>query len=868
MFRKKINKDKHIKQQFKEDENFVPKAFKKHEEVDHIKTPEVINNDDEFSYVENDKIDIKRKRRDEHSKHHKFPKLKNKKIKKVIIIILLIIILAFAIWLGIATHVWKMLAKDMLLQENSLVKDTNGNIIATIGSEKKKKYIKLSEMPENLKKAYVAIEDERFYSHGGVDIKRTAAAIGSYIFHFGSSSYGGSTITQQLVKNLTGDNTDNITRKVKEWWKASQLETCMSKDEILEAYLNIIYVGPNIYGVEAGGKYYFNKSAKDLKLSECAFLAGINNSPNSYNPFIDNVDNDKIKKRTKIVLTKMKELKYINENDYNQAIIEVDKGLPFKKGAIDVNDSVYSYHTDALITEIIEDIQKKYNISETFAKNYIEMAGSTIYSTQNSNIQIQMETEFSKSKYSLASKIGNSSSQAAMVVIDHKTGNVLGCVGGLGKKKESRSFNRATQSVRQTGSAIKPIAVLAPAIDKKVITAASVYDDVEKDFGNGYRPIDYSKPLGKVTIRRALESSQNIPFVEIMQKLKPKTSIKYLKKMGVTTLTKKDESLPLSLGGLDKGISPLEMAGAYSTIANDGEYIEPTFYSKIDRKNGKNLIKTTQKKKRVFSKEVAYILKNLLTQPVQGQNGTATYCKISGVDVAAKTGTTDDNYDRWLCGFTPYYTAATWYGYDKNETIEFNKRNPAGLIWANVMSRIHVGKPKATFDKPSNLTSCKICSKTGKKARSGCTDTYIEYFLWFTAPGLCDEHTGSEITDNDYIKDVQDKGHEIIQDIKQDIDAVDPQELLPKDDTTNQNSDNKGNTTINKPNNDINTNNIKNTTNTNSSNASNKTNSSNTNNKTNVTNNNTSANTNSSNSVTSNQTTNNLNTNVNANTNY
>lgn len=385
-----------------------------------------------------------------------------------------------------------------------------------------------------------------------------------------------------------------------------------------------------------------------------------------------------------------------------------------------------------------------------------------------------------------------------------------GCTGGLGKKTESRTFNRATQSVRQTGSAIKPIAVLAPAIDKKIITASTIFDDTEQDFENGYHPEDYSKPLGKVTVRRAVESSQNIPFVEIMEQLKTKTSIKYLEKMGVTTLTEKDNGLPLSLGGLEKGISPLQMAGAYSTIANDGIYIEPTFYTKVEKHNGKTLIKANQKKKRVFSKEVAYILKNLLTQPVLGQNGTATYCKISGVDVAAKTGTTDENYDRWLCGFTPYYTAVTWFGYDQNESVEFNQRNPAGLIWANVMSRIHTGLNSAKFEKPNTVFSSTICAETGKKARSGCQNTYTEYYLWLTTPDLCDKHTGSEYKDNsDSSTDIKDNVTEIVKGITNEIDATEPARTdtqtntITNSTTTNTTNNTKTNTnsTVNKPNN-------------------------------------------------------------------
>ncbi len=773
----------------------------------------------------------------EQTNNNKDKNTKKKKIIKIVIILVLIFIISLGIWLGIVTHRWKTIAKDMLLDENSIVKDTTGNVIAKLGSEKKKEKVKLSDMPNNLKNAYVAIEDERFYSHGGVDAKRTGAAIASYVLHGGSSTYGGSTITQQLVKNLTGDSTDSISRKIKEWWKAFQIETCTTKDQLLEAYLNIIYVGPNIYGVEAGSKYYFSKSSKDLTLEECAFLAGINNSPNSYSPF-ENKDNlEKIKKRTKIVLSKMLELKYIDQENYNNAIAKVDSGLKFKKGDITSGNGVYSYHTDALIPEVTKDIQQKYHISETFATNYINMAGLTIYSTQNTDTQTKTENEFEKSKYSLASKNGGNSSQAAMVIIDHKTGYVTGCTGGLGKKTEPRSLNRATQSIRQTGSAIKPIAVLAPAISKKMITAASIYDDTERDFAEGYHPTDYNPSLGKVTVRRAVESSQNIPFVEIMEKLKPSKSIKFLEKMGVTTLTEEDNNLVLALGGLQKGISPLEMAGAYATIANDGVYIEPTFYNKIENKNGTLIIKSKQKSRRVFSKEVSYILKELLTQPVTGTNGTATYCAISGIDVAAKTGTTDENYDRWLCGFTPYYTAVTWYGYDQNESIHFNKKNPAGLLWANVMSRIHTGLKTAKFEKPSAVSSVTICPETGKKARTGCQNTYTEYFLWGTAPGLCDKHTGSEFKNNNNTNNekITNKVQEIVQGITEDIDSEDPQQTTinsqqntNKNTTTNKNNDSKNNTKNTSPSKtNVTTNtNSKNTTNTTKENTSSNTNTS------------------------------------------
>lgn len=718
----------------KKEENFVPKAFKK---------------------------EIKHKKR-------------RKKILLAILIIIIILCIETGVKFGVKAYKWSKIVGDMMIQENSEIVDMSGKSLAKIGSEKNKMFIAKEDIPDKIKNAYVSIEDERFYKHGGVDVKRTASAIASYMIHFGSSSYGGSTITQQLVKNLTGDTTDSIARKVREWEKAWQLELYYSKEDILSTYLNVIYVGPNIYGIETGAKYYFNKSVKDLSLAESAFLAGINHSPNSYNPFTDNDNGEKIKKRTKIVLGKMKELNYISEEEYNLAIQEVEKGLKFKKGIVSSEKDIYSYHIDSVISEVIDDVAKKYKISDVFALNYLEMAGLEIVSTQDEKIQKQIEVEFSKSKYVVKSKNTEDRAQAAMVVMDYSTGNVLGIVGGMGEKKESRSYNRAIKSVRQTGSAIKPIAVLAPALDKKIITMASVYDDVEKIFGeNNYRPIDYTKPLGKITVRRAVESSQNIPFVDIMQQLGTNNSIKYLRKMGVTSLTKKDDELPLALGGLDRGISPLEMAGAYSTIANDGVYIEPTFYKIITKRNGEEFVNKKQKTRRVFSKEVAYILKEVLTQPVQGNYGTATYCKISGVDVAAKTGTTDENYDRWLCGFTPYYTAVTWFGFDKNESIEFNKRNPAGLIWANVMSRIHAGKTGKSFEKPENVLEYKVCSKTGERARSSCTNTYIEYFLKGTIPGFCSEHSGSEENGK---KDNNVKGNSgVIKDIINEIDEDDPQ---------------------------------------------------------------------------------------------
>ena len=683
-------------------------------------------------------------------KNKKEPKsLKSRFIKFIVIILILFLIVSIG-YLAFKAYIFKTLAKEVLNNSTSTVFDSNKNVIAEIGSERNRDNIKLSEMPNNLKNAYIAIEDQRFYKHHGVDIKRTGAAILSYVIRRGSSSFGGSTITQQLVKNLTGDDSNTISRKVKEWFYACVLDCSFSKDDILEAYLNIIYTGPNIYGVKEAALYYFNRDVKDLNLAECAFLAGINNSPNSYNPFSDTDKSEKISKRTKTVLSKMKELGYISENEYNEAFSQVDNRLKFSKGNLQNNSSVYSYHTDGLINEIVSDFSNRKHISQDFATNYFYLSGSSIYSTQNSDIQKVVENECKNKKYVLKSSKNDDYAQAAVVIMDQSNGYVIACSGGLGEKTKSRGFNRATQMKRQTGSSMKPVAVLAPAIEKKLVTNVTVFADEPTTFtdynGEAYSPIDYDNYKGSITLRQAVESSQNIPFVKLMEQLTPQVSIRYLKK--ITTLNDKDVNLALALGGLDQGISPLEFAGAYSSIANDGVYIEPTFYTKIDSHSNETILVSKQKKRRVISKDSAFILKQLLTEPVTGSAGTATYCSISGMDVAAKTGTTNENYDRWLCGFTPYYTAVCWYGFDMNESINFNGKNPAGLIWSSVMKNIHSGLPSKKFEKTDGVVTSTICRDSGKVANSSCPNTFTEYFLKGTVPDMCTQHSGSSMNSN------------------------------------------------------------------------------------------------------------------------
>lgn len=719
------------------------------------------------------------------------------KLKLVLKILLIIFLLLCVIGAGIIAAMFFGLfgdefeiTKEQLTvgDSNTIVLDKNGIEIANLSTDEKRKTISISEMSEYLPKAYIAIEDKRFYSHNGVDIKRTAGAILGVVT--GNSSYGGSTITQQLVKNVTDEKARSglagVTRKVKEWAKAIQVERMISKDQILELYLNIIYVGGNnLHGVELGANYYFNKSAKDLDLAECAFLAGINSAPMSYDPYDEDKDQEKLaetrKNKTLTVLSEMKDQGFItDEAVYNEAVAKVEAGLTFTKGNTSTN-STYSYHTDATIRAVVEQVMEEKGISEELARNYVYGSGLTIYSTEDSGIQAAVEEEFAKEKYQIAGRLKNADgtlknehTQAAIVIIDHTTGQVVAVGGELGDGNAT-GWNRGTQMKRQTGSSMKIIADIAPGLQEKVITAATIYDDVLTSF-NGYPPGDWNTPRGLINIRQCISTSQNIPMVKIMRELTPAKSIEYLKKMGITTLDEdKDNNLPLSIGGLTNGISPLEMAGAYAAIANDGVYITPIFYTKVVDKDGNTVLTPTQEKTRVISEQNAYLTRSIAMEPVKS-GGTATYCAIPGMETCAKTGSTDKYVDRWLCGMTPYYTAACWWGFDNGQepltyedgrtTYSVNGRNPAGQLWSEIMKSIHEELPNKNFNKPSTgLVTSTICKATGCIATTTCTDTYSEIFSSDNLPSKCEGHgtqtickTSGKVA-NEYCTEVEEKAY-------------------------------------------------------------------------------------------------------------
>ena len=729
--------------------------------------------------------DNKGKKQKKGKKTRKHPKLMLA-IKLILILIILVIVIGAGIFAGIFFGAFgddfEITKEELKIgASNSVIVDQAGNKIADLSGDEKRKIISFEEMSEYLPNAYVAIEDERFRQHDGVDIKRTAGAIFKTLT--GNKSYGGSSITQQLVKNITKDDETagmgGIKRKIREWAKAYQVERLITKDDILELYLNIIYVGEegNLHGVELAAEYYFNKSAKDLDLAECAYLAGINSSPNYYNPYKLYNENDteekrteRIKNKTLTVLKKMKDLGFVQDEEvYNAAVAKTEEGLPFSKGNVSSN-SGYTYHTEAVISQVINQVVEEKGISEELAKNYIYSSGLTIYSTVDPNVQSQIDTTFTNSKLILSGRdknpdgtLINEHSQAAIAVVDYKTGQVKGISGGIGEKTETQGLNRATQSVRQCGSSMKPIATIAPGLEEKIINAATAYDDCAVQFGTNYTPKNYNYFTGITNIRRFISTSQNIPALKIMAELTPEKSIEYLNKMGIKSLKKEEDAhLSLALGGTTNGATPLEMAVAYGTIANDGVYVTPTFYTKIVDSSGNVVLEPKQETTRVISEQNAYITKTIVQEPVKS-GGTATYCAIPGMDTAAKTGTTDDDYDRWLCGFTPYYSAACWFGYDRNEEVRYSGTNPAGQLWDAVMTNIHRDLANASFVRPEGIVEATVCRTTGCLASESCRDTYREIFTSDNMPERCEGHgtqiicTETGLLANDYCPEVEEK---------------------------------------------------------------------------------------------------------------
>ena len=699
--------------------------------------------------------------------------------------------------------------------------------------------VSIDQIPVDLQHAVVAIEDERFYEHNGIDVRGILRAFVKNLSS-GNLSEGASTITQQLLKNnvftnWTQESTwlERFTRKIQEQYLAVEIEKKINnKNVILENYLNTINLGAGTYGVQAAARKYFNKDVWDLNLSECTTLAGITQNPTQYNPIEHPEANAK---RRKEVLNHMIDQGYITQEQYDQ-VINDDIYSEIQAAQVlneETDNTVYSYFEDELIDQVINDLMNIKGYTRTQAQNLVYSGGLSIYTTQDASIQKILDEEYADPsnypdyvQYALdyaltvqnpdgeevnyskemlrlyfqnedpefdllfdSQEEGQSyvdrykehvladgstvvservsfapQPQSSMSIIDQHTGYVKAIIGGRGEKTASLTLNRATDTTRQPGSTFKILSTYAPALNEKGMTLATTFEDEPYNYPDGSPVNNASKSYGgTTTIRRAIQNSINVVAVKCLEEVTPELGLQYLDNFGFTTLAHgteadkdadgtiwTDANLPMALGGLTHGVTNVELCAAYAAIANNGNYIEPIYYTKILDHNGNVLIEKNSAGRSVIKESTAWLLTSAMEDVVN--QGTGTACQLDDMTVAGKTGTTDAYNDLWFVGYTPYYTCAVWSGFDNNEKLPEDAREFHKNLWKKVMTRIHEGLPDKEFDMPASVEKISICEETGLLPRAGCP-VITEYFDIGDVPtDYCDQHfyesddTGEEDT--------------------------------------------------------------------------------------------------------------------------
>lgn len=557
-------------------------------------------------------------------------------------------------------------------------------------------WVSYEEMPEDLINAFVSIEDKRFFTHKGIDIRRTAGAVLGFLS--GNDSYGGSTITQQLIKNVSGEDDVTIQRKIQEILRALNLEGKRSKPEILEMYLNTIYLSKGCYGVAAAAYEYFGKEVSELSLVECAALASIPQNPSKWDPVNHP---DKNKERRDTVLN---EMYYNTDIEKTYTIEEIraakEEELVLKQGSDEKRVSkVHSWFVDTLIFDVIADLQAQYNYDEQSAKNLLYSGGLQIYTTIDRNIQAKVDAIYNDASMFPSHGTGVQV-ESSMTVIDQRTGNIVAIIGGRGTKDTPLGFNRATMATRQPGSSIKPLAAYSIALEKGLINYSSVIDDTpfRTDTETGATwPNNWNKVYdGLCTVTQAVRDSKNTIAVKVIDMLGPKTSYDFMvNKYRFSTLVESDmDYAPLALGGFTNGVTNRDMATAYAAIANNGIYNKSKTYTKVCDSDGNVILDSSNATSEVIlSEDTCAVMTKLLQEVITAGTGTKVTLK-SKVDVAGKTGTTQNDNDLYFCGYTPYYTAACWVGYDNPKSLsKFTSgqtaTTPALFLWDKVMTAIH-----------------------------------------------------------------------------------------------------------------------------------------------------------------------------------
>ena len=706
--------------------------------------------------------------------------------------------------------------------------DGNGNMIQKLtGSNANRVAVSISDIPLHMQHAIVAIEDERFYEHNGIDIKGIVRAGATGIGRLATGripNEGASTLTQQLLKNnvfttWTQENQlDRVKRKVQEQFLALQLEANLTKEGkdtksvILENYLNTINLGAGTYGVQTASYKYFDKSVSELTLSECAVLAAIPQNPTAFNPII-HPDNN-AERRAK-VLRNMLDQGYISQSEYEEALADkVYDRIAQAQEKQDQKDSVYSYFVDATISQVLEDLKTQKGYTDTQASNALYSGGLRIYTTQDPIIQSIVDEEYADpSNFPVGSKVGlnwaltitkadgtqqnyskemlrlyfqdtedesfellfdsddeaqsyvdkykahilqeepgsqifaerisfTMEPQSSMTIMDQKTGYVKAIIGGRGEKTASLTMNRATDSTRQPGSTFKIVSTYATALEKGE-TLATIYKDEKYAYEDGTEVRNATgRYLGDITIRKAIEQSVNVVAVKTLTEVTPQAGYDQLLKFGFTTLADNEEingqvytdiRQPLALGGITHGVTNLELTAAYAAIANGGMYNSPSFYTTVTDSDGNVILEHQTDTHEAVSDSTAYLLTSAMEDVVT--SGTGKALQLGSMPVAGKTGTTSDYNDVWFAGFTPYYTAAVWAGYDGNQKLAKGStyRTYHKILWQKIMKRIHEGLPATDFVMPSSVEKATLCAKSGLLAGAHCKKI-TEYFARSTIP--------------------------------------------------------------------------------------------------------------------------------------
>lgn len=664
------------------------------------------------------------------------------------------------------------------LNQPSKLYDDKADFIDDLPSTEIRYIIPYDEMPQNLINAYVSIEDERFFTHGGIDVKRIlGAAARDIMVILGKQNgiHGASTITQQLIKNTilsseaaTEDSPfDRINRKIKEIVLAVKLDKLVSKQEIIRTYLNTIPLSGHIYGVEAASRYFFAKNAKDLTLLECAYIAGITQAPttySAYNTSSSNYPNGYIN-RTKTVLSKMLQLGYISQEEYDSAVNDANaNNFNFKKmnTPSTVNNEWFVYPA---LNQVKKDLIKKYKYTEEEVEKLLVNGGLKIYTTLNVDMQNTVQ-DILNDRANLKVDVNNGDPknsdgvpllQAAATIIDYKTGQVKVLIGGRGKQP-SASLNRAYFDLKSIGSTTKPLTVYGPAIDTKLITAGTPLDDTsvseeilkKYNFGSVVPKNADGSMYGYITAREALTYSKNLTSIKTVDMLGLDTAIDYGKKSGLKYASESHTMSALALGQFEQptgnrdGGNTTILASAYGAFGNNGVIYEPALYTKVEDARGNLLLEKEPTSTKLFSPQTSYIIYDIL-------KGSSTNAQFSDIPVAGKTGTTNFSDNFWFAGLTPYYSGSVWIGYDNSQTMS-GRSSSAASLFAKIMTVAHKGLEYKDIEKPSGLVEAKVCKDSGKSPTDLCYEDQrgdrvkTEYFIDGTQPkSVCDVHVSVSI---------------------------------------------------------------------------------------------------------------------------